>query len=115
MHRRCFALDLRDEEVAIDEYERIHRRGAVWPEVLSDLRARGFVGLTIWRTGNRLFMIAETIPMADAPVYGDAMQSVLDRWQYLTSSLQQSLRAADSVPEWIEMHCVFDLREYLYT
>jgi L-rhamnose mutarotase len=108
----CWAIDLRDEAAALDEYDRIHRAGGVWPEVIADLRARGYVDMTIWRTGNRLFMIAiQDPPLAD-PVPAPAVQAVLGRWQELTRGLQQALPGQGSVPQWVEMSCVFDLRDH---
>lgn len=114
MYRRsCLALDLRDDAAAIAEYERIHKPGGVWPEVIADLRARGYTGMTIWRTGNRLFMIAEVDTRASTPSPDSQAQQVLDRWQELTSGLQQALPGTGPHPQWIEMACVFDLQEHL--
>lgn len=109
---RCYTLDLRDEPQAIAEYERIHRPGGVYAEVIQDLRARGFEDMTIWRTGNRLFMIAHIEPR-EAVAPNSADQEVLDRWQSLTQGLQQALAGHGPQPEWIEMQCVFQLREHL--
>ena len=111
--RSCLALDLRDDAAAIAEYERIHKPGGVWPEVIADLRARGYAGMTIWRTGNRLFMIAEVDTNASTPNPDSQTQQVLDRWQELTSGLQQALPGTGPHPQWIEMACIFDLQEHL--
>jgi L-rhamnose mutarotase len=110
--RSCLALDLRDDAAAISEYERIHRPGGVWPEVIADLRARGYTGMTIWRTGNRLFMIADIDTTAVAPATEPRVQQVLDRWQELTSGLQQALPGTGPRPQWTEMACVFDLDDH---
>lgn len=109
--RICLALDLRDDAEAIVQYDRLHQPGGVWPEVIADLRARGYAEMTIWRVGNRLFMIAESDKVPE-PATNPETQLVLDRWQALTSSLQQALPGAGPHPQWIEMQCVFDLREH---
>lgn len=116
--RICLALDLQEEPQAIANYDRIHRPGSVWPEVIEDLRRRGYAELTIWRTGNRLFMIAEVDAGAspagpsDVTAEDPATQAVLERWRELTSTLQRALPGTGPRPEWIEMGCVFDLGEH---
>lgn len=110
--RVCFAIDLRDEPQAIAEYDRIHAPGGVWPEVLADLRANGYADMSIWRTANRLFMIAEIESVFTPPKHAAPVQAVLDRWRILTEGLQQALPGTGEPPQWIEMNCVFDLREH---
>ena len=106
------ALDLLDDAAAIAEYERLHAPGGVWPEVIADLHASGYRDMTIWRTGNRLFMIAEVDESATAPAYDAATQAVLDRWQRVTSDLQQALPGTGPGPRWMPMDCVFDLAQH---
>jgi len=65
--KNCLAIDLRDDAEAIAEYERLHEPGAVWPEVIADLRSNGYEEMTIWRTGNRLIMIADIEPTRHQP------------------------------------------------
>jgi L-rhamnose mutarotase len=45
MKTYCFALDLRDDENLINEYDAWHR--AVWPEVLASIRDAGIEELDI--------------------------------------------------------------------
>ena len=56
--RLCFALDLVNDAAKIAEYERFHAPGGVWPEIVDDIRAQGIEGMEIWRTGDRMVMIA---------------------------------------------------------
>ena len=35
-----------------------HRPGGVWPEIVDDIGAQGIEGMEIWRTGDRMVMIA---------------------------------------------------------
>jgi L-rhamnose mutarotase len=106
--RTCLAIDLRDDAEAIAEYERLHEPGAVWPEVIADLRSNGYEEMTIWRTGNRLIMIAD-IETDATPTKNPAVQSIVDRWEDLTASLMQALPGTGDQVRWIEMKCVFDL------
>ena len=54
----CLALDLKDDDVMIAEYENYHKK--VWPEILESIRNAGITGMEIYRVSNRLFMIMET-------------------------------------------------------
>ena len=110
--KKCFAIDLRDEALAIAEYERMHRPGAVWPEVIADIRAQGYVDITIWRAGNRLFMLTEGGPVASAMAPDDHTQAILDRWDAVMAGLQQALTGHEEPPRWVPMKCIFDLREH---
>ena len=57
--RTCLAIDLRNEAEAIVHYEACIDGGRL-SGVIADWSARGYAEMTIWRVGNRLFMIAET-------------------------------------------------------
>lgn len=108
----CFAVDLRDDAAAIAEYERMHRPGSVWPEVIADLRAQGYSDIRIWRIANRLVMLTER-EGGEFPVTWDSQtQAILDHWDAVMGYLQQPLPGHPGPPRWVEMKCVFDLREH---
>jgi len=52
------ALDLKNDEKSIAEYEEYHRN--VWPEVLEALETMGVIRMRIFRVNERLFMFMET-------------------------------------------------------
>ena len=54
----CFALDLKNDEELISEYENYHRE--IWPEIIDSICDSGITDLEIYRVSNRLFMIMET-------------------------------------------------------
>ena len=58
MKRHCLALDLKNDQQLIAEYEAYHKD--VWPEIIKSIKDAGIEALEIYRTGNRLFMIMET-------------------------------------------------------
>jgi L-rhamnose mutarotase len=105
--RLCLALDLKDDAAAIAEYERLHQPGNVWPEVIADIHARGYVSMEIWRTGNRLMMIAEVA--ADAPKPAPSTDVVNARWEDEMWRFQQALPHAQQGEKWVPMHLIFDL------
>lgn len=81
--RVCFALDLIADADLIADYERAHAAGAVWPDVTDAIRAKGFEAMEIWRTGDRLFMIAEVAedwPRAIPPIWRRPMPDGKPRW-----------------------------------
>ena len=57
MKRYCLALDLKNDEALIAEYEEYHRNA--WPEILQSIKAAGIAQMEIYRINNRLFMIME--------------------------------------------------------
>jgi len=109
MARKVLALDLRDEPDNLTAYDIAHQPGGVWPEVIDDLRTRGYEAMTIWRVGNRLMMIVDYDPTASAPVLDSALTARLAAWESAMSQRQQSLQGPTVAPAWVEMECVFDL------
>ncbi|UZK65453.1 L-rhamnose mutarotase [Sphingomonas sp. M1-B02] len=106
--RQCFALDLVDDPDLIAEYEAHHAAGRVWPEVTADIRATGIIGMEIWRTGNRLFMIMEVAkdyPRSSGSEPRDAA------WQQLMWRFQKPLPHAAPGEKWVPMSRIYDLRE----
>src|SRR3954465_15961201 len=56
--RLCFALDLVNDPGKIAEYEQFHAPGGVRPRIVDDIHAQGIEGMEIWRSGDRMVMIA---------------------------------------------------------
>ena len=102
MPRRCFALDL-DPALAAAYADR-HAPGAVWPEVLEHLRARGVAEMEIWHIADRLFMIAEVAPDYPRPVPTPA---AVARWEAEMWRYQRPLPDAPPGEKWMEMERVF--------
>ncbi|MDH7973917.1 L-rhamnose mutarotase [Sphingomonas sp. AR_OL41] len=106
--RLCFALDLVEDADLIARYEAHHAPGAVWPEVLADIRDSGVVDMEIWRTGTRMFMIATVAadyPRDRAPAARDV------EWQQLMWTFQRPLPHAAPGEKWTEMKRIFSLSE----
>ncbi|MBO9623843.1 MAG: L-rhamnose mutarotase [Sphingomonas sp.] len=108
MRRLCFALDLIDDAALIAEYEARHAPGAVWPAVTAHLRALGFEAMEIWRTGNRMTMIAEV-----AEDYPRAVPEPPENaeWEALMWRFQQPLPHAAEGEKWVAMQCIFRLED----
>lgn len=108
MRRLCFALDLVDDAALIAEYEARHAPGAVWPAVVEHLHAQGFEAMEIWRTGNRMTMIAEVAEDYPRAVPEPPANA---EWEKLMWRFQQPLPHAGAGEKWIPMQCIFRLED----
>ncbi len=108
--RFCATLDLKDDPGLISEYRRYHSPATHWPEIAKGIRSVGILDMQIYLIGNRMFMIAETLPDFD---WDKQMQklSALERqkdWATLMLKFQQALPGTREV-NWALMENVFDL------
>jgi L-rhamnose mutarotase len=108
MARRCFALDLKGDPELIAEYERVHGPSAVWPGVIEHIRSTGVDVMEIWRTGDRLFMIAE---VADDYPRSVEPPAEVGRWEALMWRFQRPLPHAADGEKWVAMKRIFSLDE----
>jgi L-rhamnose mutarotase len=111
MRRLYFALDLKDDPALIAEYERWHRPGQIWPEVVAQLRAAGVRELEILRCGTRLIMVMEVpdeFSAADQPALAGGSSP---DWEELMWRFQQPLPFAQKGEKWVPMKRIFSLME----
>jgi L-rhamnose mutarotase len=106
--RLCFALDLVNDTAKIAEYERFHGPGRVWPEIVDDIRAQGIEGMEIWRTGDRMVMIAT---VADDYPRARDIPAKYDAWESLMWGFQKALPHAAPGQKWLPMAQIFDLAQ----
>jgi len=94
MIRYCLALDLKDDPKLIAEYENHHRN--VWPEIQKSIRDSGIQKMEIYRTGNRLFMIMETVDSFsfEQKAQSDAANLTVQEWELQMWKFQQALPLA---------------------
>jgi L-rhamnose mutarotase len=109
MKRYCLALDLKEDERLISEYEDYHRQ--VWPEILQSIRDSGIQALEIFRTGNRLFMIMEVGDdfSFEKKSAMDAANQKVQEWESLMWKYQESLPWAKPGEKWVLMDKIFQL------
>ena len=106
--RLCFALDLIDDAALIADYEARHAPGAVWPAVVAHIRARGFLDMEIWRSGDRMVMVAEVADDWPRDVPGPPEDA---EWEALMWRFQRPLPHAAEGEKWVEMTRIFSLGE----
>lgn len=109
MKRYCLALDLKDDEALIAEYEHLHRK--VWPSVLESITSSGIEHMSIYRAGNRLFMIMEVNDSFsfDDKASADLMNPEVRKWEELMWKFQQPLPFAEPGEKWVLMDKIFEL------
>jgi L-rhamnose mutarotase len=109
MKRYCLALDLKDDPALIAEYEVYHRK--IWPEIERSIKDSGIESMEIYRTGNRLFMIMETLDnfSFDKKSNADATNVRVQEWEQLMWKYQQALPHARTGEKWILMNKIFEL------
>ncbi|HYF68459.1 MAG TPA: L-rhamnose mutarotase [Ohtaekwangia sp.] len=105
----CLALDLNDDAEVIAEYEKWHQH--VWPEVKTSILDSGITQMEIYRTGNRLFMIMETLEdfSFERKAEQDRNNPLVMEWEKLMWSYQKALPWAKPAEKWVRMECIFKL------
>jgi L-rhamnose mutarotase len=110
IRRVCFALDLVNDAELIAAYEAAHAPGAIWPEVAKGIYASGYESMEIWRTGDRLFMIAEVSNVWPAALDPET-QAIDDKWQINMDRFQKRLPHGDPNEKWTPMARIFNLAD----
>jgi len=107
--RHCLALDLKDDEQLIAEYEAHHQQ--VWPEIQQSIRDAGIECLEIYRVSNRLFMIMEVNAefSFEKKAASDASNPTVLEWEALMWKYQQALPGARPGEKWMLMDKIFEL------
>lgn len=109
MKRYCFALDLEDDPALIDEYEQLHANIA--PEIHDSITRTGITRMDIYRAGNRMFMIMETVDLfsLDDKARSDAEDPKVQEWEAQTWKYQKPLPFAKPGEKWVLMKKIFEL------
>ncbi len=107
--RYCFALDLKDDENLIAEYEQYHQKA--WPEIIVAIKDAGIEQLEIYRVFNRLFMIMETNKKFsfDKKNAMDNADPKVQEWETLMWKYQQAIPKARPGEKWVLMNKIFEL------
>lgn len=109
--RFCLALDLKNDEKLIEEYEEFHQN--VWPEIIASIKTAGITGMEIYRVANRLFMIMETDDNFSFEKKNamDNANPKVQAWEDLMWKYQQALPVAKPGEKWMLMNKIFDLNK----
>lgn len=109
MKRYCFALDLKDDAGLIEEYERLH--ADISPDIHDSITRTGITRMDIYRAGNRMFMIMDTVDLfsLEDKARSDAEDPNVQEWEGKTWKYQQALPFARPGEKWVLMKKIFEL------
>lgn len=107
MKKYCLALDLKDDPEIIRQYEVYHQN--VWPEVLQSISDSGIEKMSIYRTGNRLFMQIEANDSFsfEEKAKMDLANPKVQEWENLMNTFQQRLPWAEPNAKWVLTEEIF--------
>ncbi len=113
MPRYCLALDLKEDESLIREYEAWHEK--VWPEIVDSITGSGITQMEIYRLSNRLFMIMETNEnfSFESKAEADASSEKVQEWETLMWKYQEAIPGGKPGEKWRLMNRIFDLQAAL--
>ena len=112
MRRYCLAVDLVDDPALIAEYERLHKKENVRPEIRKSILDSGITRMDIYRTGNRMFMIMETTDdfSFQRKAAMDISNPQVQEWEQFVWKFQQRLPWAKEGEKWVLMDKIFELQ-----
>ena len=111
--RFCKTLSLEDDPQLIEDYKKVHDKGAVWPEIKQGMLDVGILDVEIYITGTRLFMIMDTVPDFD---HAKAMAELATKprqseWEAFVSRFQRTSAEASADEKWQLMERIYKLEE----
>jgi L-rhamnose mutarotase len=111
--RYCKTLSLEDDPKLIEDYKKVHGKGAVWPEVTQGLMDVGVLDMEIYIHGTQLFMIMDTLPDFD---HDKAMARLAtlprqSEWEAYVSRFQQTSAEARADEKWQIIERIYKLGE----
>jgi L-rhamnose mutarotase len=111
MKRYCLALDLKDDNALIAEYEHYHKSENSRPAITKSIRDAGITDLEIYRIGDRLFMIMDTDDTFDFERKGamDSSNPDVQEWETLMWEFQKPLPQAKPGEKWLLMDKIYQL------
>ena len=103
------AVDLKDDKDLIDAYEAHHKNVSL--AIIESITSSGIVGMDIYRTGNRLFMVMTTTDefSFDEKGKADASNPAVQAWEKLMDTYQQRLPWSAAGEKWVLMEKIFEL------
>jgi len=111
MKKYCLAVDLINDPDLIAEYEDRHKSENAWPAITKSITDSGITSMEIYRTGNRLFMIMETVDdfSFERKATMDENNADVQEWEQLMWKFQQPLSWAGIGEKWVLMKKIFQL------
>lgn len=109
--RYCKTLDLYDNPKLIEEYRQVHCPGVTWPEIAQGMKEVGILGMEIYISGTKLFMIMDTVPGFD---HDRAMAELAKKprqkeWEVFVTKFQKTPAGASADEKWMPIERIYKL------
>ena len=111
--RYCKALTLKDDPQLIAEYKHVHRPEQAWPEITQGMKEVGILDMEIYRYGNVLFMIMDTVAdfNHDQAMSDLATKSRQSEWEAYVAKFQETDASASAADKWQLLERVYELEQ----
>ena len=108
MKRYCQTLQLIDDKEMISKYVEVHKN--VWPEIIEGQRMVGILNMQIYRKGNILFMICDTVDDFDWQRDMERLSKLPRQaeWEAYVAQFQGCSATARSDEKWQMMEQIFN-------
>ena len=109
--RYCKTLTLEDDPQLIEDYKKVHAKGAVWPEITRGMLDVGILDMEIYLVGTRLFMIMDTVPdfNHDEAMAELAAKPRQSEWEKYVSKFQRTSADASAEQKWQMIERIYKL------
>lgn len=109
--RFCKYIKLKDDPKLIEEYKKLHAKGAGWPEITEGMKQVGIVEMEIYILGTNLFMIMDTKPDFE---HEKAMAQLAKlprqaEWETLVSKFQEANHDSSARGKWRILERIFKM------
>jgi L-rhamnose mutarotase len=109
--RFCKTLELQNNKELIEEYKKVHAKGAAWIEITQGMKEVGIIDMEIYINKTTLFMIMDTVPDFD---HDQAMQGLAKKprqseWEAFVSKFQKTSAIASANEKWKVMERIYKL------
>ena len=107
MKRYCQMLELVDDDELIRKYVEVHAH--VWPEIMAGQKEVGILDMQIYRYGNKVFMICDTVDDFDWERDMSRLATLPRQaeWEAYVSQFQGASPDAPSSEKWHLMQRIF--------
>jgi L-rhamnose mutarotase len=104
-------MELRDDDVLIQEYKKRHAKGAAWTEITQGMKEVGIIDMEIYLHGIKLFMIMDTIAEFDHDIAMAelALKPRQGEWEAYMSQFQDTSAEATADQKWQLMERIYKI------
>ncbi len=111
--RYCKTMELRNDPLLIEEYKKMHSKGAAWPEITRGMKEVGIVDMEIYLLGTTLFMIMDTVADFDhdRAMAELALKPRQSEWEAQMAQFQNASASASASQKWQLMERIYKMDE----